>query len=678
MAQAANPFFGTYKTPHQTVPFDKIKLSHYEPAFKKAIEENQKEIDAIVNQRSMPTFENTIEALDRSGQMLNRVASAFFALLSAESNDEMMEISQRVQPMLSEHSNNISLNEKLFDRIKFVYDRRDQLDLTPEQKTLLKETYESFALSGAELKGEDREQYRKLSSELSQLTLTFGQNVLKETNLFSMMLSENDLEGLPQSARDAAAALAKSKGKEGFMVNLSYPSYSAFMKYSSRRDLREKLYRAYNSRNLSGEYNNIPVLKRIAEVRLEMAKLFDKPNYAEYKLQRTMAGNSANVYNLLNQLLDAYKPAALQDVKEVEGFAIGKEGKDITLMPWDFSYYSEQLKHIKYDLNDEMLRPYFEVNNTIKGVFGLATRLYGLHFTKNPKIPVYHPEVEAFEVTDNDGNYVGVIYTDFFPRDGKRAGAWMTEFKGQWKEENGKDSRPHVTIVMNFSRPTSDTPALLTYDEVETFLHEFGHALHGLMANSRYESLSGTNVYRDFVELPSQLMENWLPEQEFLATFAHHHLTDEVLPDSLIQKIRNTQRYHVGYHCVRQLTFGMLDMAWHTQTEKIEDITAFEQNAISPTQLLPVIDGTLISSQFSHVFGGGYAAGYYGYKWAEVLDADAFSLFKENGIFDKKTAEAFRKNILEKGDTEEPMTLYVRFRGREPEIEAMMRRDGIK
>ncbi len=372
MAQAANPFFGPYKTPHQTVPFDKIKLSHYEPAFKKAIEENQKEIDAIVNQRSTPTFENTIEALDRSGRMLNRVANVFFAVLSAEGNDEMMEISQRVQPMLSEHSNNISLNEKLFERIKFVYDRRDQLDLTPEQQMLLKETYESFALSGAELQGADREKYRALSSELSKLTLDFGQNVLKDTNLFSMMLTEDELEGLPQSVRDAAAALAKSKGKEGYMVNLSYPSYSAFMKYSSRRDLREKLYRAYNTRNQSGEYNNIPILKRIAEVRLEIAKLFGKPNFAEYNLQTTMAGNSANVYNLLNQLLDAYKPAALQEVKEIEGFAIGKEGKDMTLMPWDFSYYSEQLKHIKYDLNDEMLRPYFEVNNTIN---------------QNPRIP---------------------------------------------------------------------------------------------------------------------------------------------------------------------------------------------------------------------------------------------------------------------------------------------------
>lgn len=677
MAQAANPFFGTYKTPHQTVPFDKIKLSHYEPAFKKAIEENQKEIDAIVNQRSMPTFENTIVALDRSGQMLNRVASVFFALLSAESNDEMMEISQRVQPMLSEHSNNISLNEKLFERIKFVYDRRDQLDLTPEQQTLLKETYESFALSGAELQGEDREKYRALSSELSQLTLTFGQNVLKETNLFSMMLTEDELEGLPQSARDAAAALAQSKGKEGYMVNLSYPSYSAFMKYSSRRDLREKLYRAYNSRNLAGEYNNIPVLTRIAEVRLEMAKLFDKPTYAEYNLQTTMAGNSAAVYNLLNQLLDAYKPAALQEVKEVEGFAIGKEGKDITLMPWDFSYYSEQLKHIKYDLNDEMLRPYFEVNNTIKGVFGLATRLYGLHFTKNPKIPVYHPEVEAFEVTDNDGNYVGVIYTDFFPRDGKRAGAWMTEFKGQWKEENGKDSRPHVTIVMNFSRPTADAPALLTYDEVETFLHEFGHALHGLLSDVTYSSLAGTSVYRDFVELPSQFNENFLSEKEFLDSFAVHYKTGEKIPVELVEKIKKSSQYLAAYLCVRQLTFGFLDMAYHSITAPVTDAVAFEKEATEKTLVLPTVEGTLIAPQFSHIFSGGYAAGYYGYKWAEVLDADAFAVFKAHGIFDPATAASFRDNILKRGGTENPMILYKRFKGSEPTIEALMRRDGI-
>ncbi len=677
MTQAANPFFKTYNTPHQTVPFDKIKLSHYEPAFKKAIEENQKEINAIVNQRSMPTFENTIEALDRSGQMLSRVANVFFNLLSAESNDEMMEISQRVQPLISEHSNNINLNEKLFERIKFVYDRRDQLDLTTEQRTLLDETYMSMALNGAELKGEAREKYRALSLELSQLTLEFGQNALKETNLFSMMLTEEELEGLPQSARDAAAALAKSKDKEGYMVNLSAPSYIAFMKYSSRRDLREKLYRAYNSRNISGEYNNIPVMKRIAEIRLEMAKLFDKPHFAEYKLQRTMAANSANVYNLLNQLLEAYKPAALQEVSLVEGFAIGKEGKDMTLMPWDFSYYSNQVKEMRYQLSDAILQPYFEKDNTVKGVFALATRLYGLHFTKNAKIPVYHPEVDAFEVTDDEGNFVGVIYTDFFPRDGKRAGAWMTEFKGQWKDENGKDSRPHVSIVMNFSRPTADAPSLLTYSEVETFLHEFGHALHGLLADATYAGLSGTNVYRDFVELPSQFHENFLAEKEFLDSFAVHYQTGEKIPAELVEKIRESSQYLAAYSCVRQLTYGMLDMAYHTITAPVDDAIAFEQAAIEKTMVLPGVDGTLIAPQFGHIFSGGYAAGYYGYKWAEVLDADAFSVFQTNGIFDKKTAESFRDNILKPGGTENPMILYKRFRGGEPTIDALMRRDGI-
>ncbi len=677
MAQAANPFYGKYNTPHETVPFDKIKLSHYEPAFKKAIKQNQQEINAIVNQRSMPTFENTIEALDRSGAMLNRVGGTFFALLSAEGNDEMMEISQRIQPLLSEHSNNISLNEKLFQRIKYVYDRRDQLDLTTEQLMLLEDTYQGMALSGAILEGEDREKYRALSSELSQLTLTFGQNALKESNQFYMMLTEEELEGLPQSARDAAAALAKSKGKEGYMVNFSYPSYSAFMKYSSRRDLREKLYRDYNSRNLSGEFNNIPVLTRIAEIRLEMAKLFDKPNYAEYKLQRTMAGNSANVYNLLNQLLEAYKPAALQEVKMIEGFAMGKEGKDITLMPWDFSYYSEQVKSMRYELNDEILRPYFELDNTVKGVFGLATRLYGLNFTKNPNIPVYHSEVDAYEVTDQAGNYVGIIYTDFFPRDGKRAGAWMTEFKGQWKEEDGTDSRPHVTIVMNFSRPTADAPALLTYSEVETFLHEFGHALHGLLSDVTYSSLSGTSVYRDFVELPSQFNENYLSEKEFLDSFAVHYQTGEKIPTELVEKIRQSSQYLAAYSCVRQLTFGMLDMAYHTITTPVTDAIAFEKAAVEPTLVLPAVEGTLIAPQFGHIFSGGYAAGYYGYKWAEVLDADAFAVFKAHGIFDSSTATSFRDNILKQGGTENPMILYKRFKGSEPTIEALMRRDGI-
>lgn len=679
MTQASNPFLSKYRTPYGTAPFDQIKTEHYEPAFEAGIRQHQQEIDAIVNQRSIPTFENTIEALDRSGDLLTRVSSVFFALLSAESNDEMMEISQRISPKLSEHSNNINLNEGLFQRVKAVYDNREKMNLTPEQTMLLTETYNGFVRSGANLSGADKERYRQLSSELSQLTLTFGQNVLKETNRFSMLLTdETALEGLPQGIIEAAAELAREEGKEGWLFNLSYPSYVPFMKYSSRRDLREKMYRAYNSRCTGGEYNNLDIMKRIAEVRLEIARLMGKNTYAEYALERRMAQNSQNVYNLLNQLLEAYTPTALQEVKEVQGFAIGKEGKNITLMPWDWSYYADKLKNAKYDLNDEMLKPYFELENVKKGIFGLATDLYGITFQKNEAIPVYHPEVEAFEVKDADGRMLAILYTDFHPRSGKRSGAWMTEFKGQWREENGEDSRPHITIVMNFTRPSGNQPALLTYDEVETFIHEFGHALHGMFANTTYPSLSGTNVYRDFVELPSQIMENWLSEKAFLDRFAVHYQSGEKIPAALVQKIRDAGNFNVGYACLRQLSFGLLDMAWHTITAPIDtDVATFEQKATASTQILPTVGGTVTGAQFSHIFSGGYAAGYYSYKWAEVLDADAFALFQERGIFDQETAVSFRKNILEKGGTEPPMELYKRFRGSEPSIEALMKRDGI-
>lgn len=679
MIQASNPFLSKYRTPYSTAPFDKIKTEHYEPAFEAGIRQHQQEIDAIVNQRSTPTFENTIEALDRSGDLLTRVSSVFFALLSAESNDEMMEISQRISPKLSEHSNNINLNEGLFQRVKAVYDNREEMNLTPEQTMLLTETYNGFVRSGAILSGTDKERYRQLSSELSQLTLTFGQNVLKETNRFSMLLTDKkELEGLPQDIIEAAAELAREEGKEGWLFNLSYPSYVPFMKYSSRRDLREKMYRAYNSRCTGGEYNNLDIMKRIAEVRLEIARLMGKNTYAEYALERRMAQNSQNVYNLLNQLLEAYTPTALQEVKEVQGFAIGKEGRNITLMPWDWSYYADKLKDAKYDLNDEMLKPYFELENVKKGIFGLATDLYGITFQKNEAIPVYHPEVEAFEVKDADGRMLAILYTDFHPRSGKRSGAWMTEFKGQWRKKNGEDSRPHITIVMNFSRPSGNQPALLTYDEVETFIHEFGHALHGMFANTTYPSLSGTNVYRDFVELPSQIMENWLSEKDFLDRFAVHYQSGEKIPEALVQKIRDAGNFNVGYACLRQLSFGLLDMAWHTITAPIDtDVATFEKKATASTQILPAVEGAVTGAQFSHIFSGGYAAGYYSYKWAEVLDADAFALFKERGIFDKETATSFRKNILEKGGTEPPMELYKRFRGSEPSIEALMRRDGI-
>lgn len=678
MAQAGNPFLEEYKTIHQTIPFDQIKTEHYEPAFEEGIKEQQQEIDAIVNQRSIATFENTIEALEQSGELLGRVSNVFYALLSAESNDEMMEISQRISPKLSEHGNNINLNEKLFERVKFVYDQQDKLDLNPEQKKLLDETYNGFVRSGANLKGDDREEYRKLSAELSQLTLSFGQNALKETNKFEMLLTDPaDLAGLPQSAVDAAAMMAQNKGKEGWMVDLSYPSYGPFMKYSSRRDLREKLYKAYSTRCINGEFDNIENMKRITEVRRQLAKLMGKDTYADYVLEKRMAKNNQNVYDLLNQLLKAYKPVAVKEVKEVEKYAQKLDGKKFKLMPWDWSYYADKLKDNKYELNDELLKPYFELEKVKKGVFGLATDLYGITFKKNTEIPVYHPDVEAFEVYDADGSFLAVLYTDFHPRAGKRAGAWMTEFKGQWKE-NGENSRPHITIVMNFTPPTADKPALLTFDEVETFLHEFGHSIHGMMANTTYESLSGTNVYRDFVELPSQVMENWLTEKDYLDKFATHYQTGEKIPFDLVKKIKDASNFNAAYACLRQLSFGYLDMAWHTQTAPVTDAIAFERSAMASTQLLPIVEGSLMGPTFSHIFAGGYAAGYYSYKWAEVLDADAFDMFRQNGIFDKETAAAFRKNILEKGGTEDPMELYKQFRGHAPEINALMKRDGIK
>ncbi len=680
MTQKNNALLSPFNTPHEAAPFDRIKTEDFEPAIAEAIALHQAEIDAIVAQDEAPTFANTIEAMELSGSKLGRITSIFFNLLSANGDDEMIAASERISPLLTEHSNNINLNEALFKRVKTVYEQRDTLPLSTEEKRLLEETYNGMARSGANLEGEAREKYRELSSELSRLCLKFESNLLKATNAFEMILTDSaDVAGLPQSALDAAAMRAKEKGHEGaYLFDLSYPSMSAFLKYAERRDLRKKIYTAYNTRCVSGEYDNRDIVARIAELRYETARLLGYENFAEYVLEHRMAQNSTRVYDLLNQLLHAYKPVADEEVKQLQAFAEKVEGHPVELMPWDYSYYSTRQKDALYELNDEMLKPYFELEQVKKGVFGLATRLYGLTFKKTTDIPVYHKEVETFEVYDADSSYLGLLYTDFYPRSTKQGGAWMTSFKDQWIDADGTNSRPHISLVMNFTRPTESAPALLTYDEVETFLHEFGHALHGLMANSKYESLSGTNVYRDFVELPSQLMENWLPEQDFLATFARHYVTGEILPDSLVTKIRNAQRYHAAYYCVRQLTYGILDMAWHTSEGKVDDIAAFEQQAIASTQLLPALDGALFSCQFSHIFGGGYAAGYYGYKWAEVLDADAFSLFKEKGIFDKETATSFRKNILEKGDTEDPMSLYIRFRGREPRIDALMERDGIR
>lgn len=675
----ANPFFDEFATVHNSVPFSSIENKHYEEAIDRGIEIQNKEIADIVNQSAAPTFDNTIVALERSGSDLNRVLNVFYPMLSALSDDELMDISLRVSGKLSKHSTDISLNEGLWKRIKTVYDMRDKLNLDAEDSMLLTTTYDSFARSGAELKGEKRDEYRRLSAHLSDLTTKFGQNVLKELNTYEIWLTADDLSGLPESSVEAAALAAKEKGREGeYLFTLAQPVYTAFMKYSDRPDLRERLYRLYNGRNTKGEYSNMEILADIAETRREIAALFGKKNYAEYSLEKSMAETPENVYKLLNELAEAYRPAQLKEFAEIESYASQLEGRPVKIKAWDYSYYSNKLQQAKYSYNEEELRPYFELNNVIDGVFGLATKLYGLTFEPNADIEVYHPDVKAYDVKDADGSYLGVIYTDFFPRESKRPGAWMTGFKDECVTADGTQVRPHVTIVMNFTKPTGTKPALLTPYEVETFLHEFGHALHGLLADTKYASLSGTSVYRDFVELPSQFNENYLTQKEFLDGFARHYVTGEPIPQNLVDKIVQSSQYGAAYACLRQLGFGFTDMAWHTIESPVEDVVGFERKALESVSMFDDVDGCIFSPQFSHIFSGGYAAGYYSYKWAEVLDADAFSLFLKNGLFDKATADSFRRNVLMKGGTEHPMTLYKRFRGQEPTIDALLERDGIK
>ncbi len=680
MTQAQNPFFEEFKgTPHGTPPFDKIDISHYEPAIDRGIKLGLQGVDEIVANPEAPTFENTIVALENSGRDLDRVLNVFFPLESALSDDAVMELSMKITPRLSDYSTSISLNEGLWKRIKAVHDSADTLRLTPEDKMLLKRTYESFTRNGALLEGADRDTYSKLSSRLSELTTVFGQNVLKELNTYKIWLKADDLDGLTESSIEAAALAAKEEGKEGeYLFTLDQPVYMAFMKNSTRRDLREKMYKLYSGRNSKGEYNNIPVLKEIAETRLKLANLLGYKTYADYSLANTMAAKPENVYNLLNSLRDAYRPAQQAEFAELTAFATKLEGHPVEIKPWDYSYYSNKLRNAKYAYDEEEMRPYFELNNMIDGVFGLATKLYGLTFEKNADIPVYHPDVTAFDVKDRDGSYLGVIYTDFFPRASKRAGAWMTEFKGQRTETDGTNSRPHVTIVMNFTKPTATKPSLLTPYEVETFLHEFGHALHGLLANTKYASLAGTNVLRDFVELPSQFNENYLTEKEFLDGFARHYETGEPIPAELVDRIVASSQFGAAYACLRQLSFGLLDMAWHTITEPVEDAAKFENDAVASVAMFEPVEGMLFAPTFSHIFAGGYAAGYYSYKWAEVLDADAFAHFKEHGIFDRETADSFRNNILTRGGTEDPAVLYRRFRGHDATIDALLKRDGIE
>lgn len=678
-----NPFFEPYTTPHETVPFDKIKIEDYEEAFMEGIRRDDEQIGKTISNTDEPTFDNTIINVDddKDGyyDLLSRVSTVFFNLLSAETNDEMDALAQKLQPILTKHANDVRLNKKLFERIKYVYEHHRKL--TPEEQMLLENCYDGFVRSGALLDDEGKEKLRKLTEEASMLSLQFSQNLLKENKAYTINITnEEELDGLPDTTKEAAALAAKEHGKEGWVFTLDYPSYSPFMTYSTQRELRKQLYMMRNTIcTHSNDENNINICRRIVNLRREIAQLLGFNTYADYVLKNRMASNEANVYKLLNDLISAYMPTAKAEVQDIEKKAKEMEGNDFIMEPWDFSYYSHKLQLERFNLDAEMLRPYFELSKVIEGVFGLANKLYGITFKENKDIPVYHGDVKAYEVFDKDGSYLAVFYADFHPRKGKQGGAWMTEYQGQWIDKKGENVRPHVSVVMNLTKPTAEKPALLTLGEVETFLHEFGHSLHGMFANTRFESLSGTNVWWDFVELPSQFMENYAVEKDFLRTFAFHYKTGEPLPDELIDRIAKSRNFMVAYGCMRQVSFGLLDMAYYTQSQPFtDDIIPFEKKAWEKAMVLPQLPDTCMTVQFSHIMAGGYAAGYYSYKWAEVLDADAFSVFKKNGIFDKKTAQSFRDNILSKGGTEHPMTLYKRFRGGEPTIDALLERNGIK
>ena len=692
---ATNPFFDykNWKTPHGTYPFNEIHAEHYMPAFDEAFKQGLQDIDNIVNNPAAPTFANTIEAYEQAGEMLSMVAGCFFNLASAETNDTIQQLEMELSAKWSEYSSTILLNEGLFKRIKAVYDQRAKLKLNKAQTKLLEDIYEGFANNGANLNDEDKETYRQLTAKLSQLTTQYGQNVLKATNAWSMLITDEALlAGLNDDTKAILRANAQKKGQEGWLLNLKPTTTIPVMQDLDNRDIRRELYMASATKCVGGEFDNSAIIVEIANTRLALANLFGKKTYAEKSLYKTMAETPQNVYKLLDQLRDAYMPAALEEVKELEEYAHAHGLYAAHLQPWDFSYYSKKLKQEKYAISDDDLRPYFELENVKKGVFGLAEKLYGLKFKENKKIQVYNPEVTAYEVYDEKGKFLAVYYADFHPRDGKRGGAWMNDFQPQYIK-NGKDHRPHIVNVMNFTRPTADKPALFTYDEVRTFLHEFGHALHGMLTRCQYAAQSGTNVPRDFVELPSQFNENFIDEKEFLDTFAKHYKTGEALPQELLDKMHASQTYHAAYACVRQLSFGYLDMSWHTLQQPfevnqtigtVESVVRFSDKAMEQVQVMPTVPGTQMCCAFTHIFSGGYAAGYYSYKWSELLDADAFSVFKaaqqkKNGtIFDKKAAKRFRENILEKGGTEKAMDLYKRFRGGEPTINALLERDGIK
>jgi peptidyl-dipeptidase Dcp len=677
--RTTNPLLTEWDTPFQAPPFEQIKNEHYLPAFKIAIEKGKSEIDAIAESSEEPTFENTVVALELAGKQLKHISSVFFNLEAAETNDTLQAVAHDVSPLLTQFGNDLYLNKKLFAKIKTVKENVSQLSrLTGEQKMLLDETYTNFVRNGANLSESDKELFREISEQLALLSLTFGQNVLAATNAFTLHITDKkDIDGLPEGIADAAREEAKSKRLEGWLFTLHQPSYSPFLKYADNRSLREKMYRAYNSKATSGEKSNTDIVKQIVNLRLKIANLLGYKSYAEFSLEKTMAKDIKSVNNLLNSLIVAAKPVAEKELDALQKFA-ESQGVDFQIMPWDLSYYSEKLKASKYNLDDEMTRPYFKLENVVEGTFKLSNILYGLNYELQTDVPLYHPDVKAYRVTNEDGRFIALLYVDFFPREGKGGGAWMTNFREQSKA-GGCEQRPIVSLVCNFTKPTESKPSLLTFYEVQTFLHEFGHGLHGMLSEITYESLAGTNVYRDFVELPSQIMENFCVEKDFLDMFAMHYLTGDRMPAELVERIVESRNFMEGYATMRQLNFGCLDMAYHTREIPLDqNIFDFEKEATKETTTLPAVGGDLISSAFAHIFSGGYAAGYYSYKWSEALDADAFSVFKKNGIFDKATAQSFKDNILTRGGAEDPMKLYIRFRKQEPSIDALLERSGLK
>jgi peptidyl-dipeptidase Dcp len=673
-----NPLLEKFNTPFDTPPFQEIKTEHFLPAIEEGIAISKKEIEKIKS-NEQPTFENTIEAMDNAGEKLNVAASVFFNLNSAETNDEIQKLAREISPLLTAHSNDILLDKELFAKVNNVYQNKSAFGLDEEQEMLLEKTYKSFIRNGANLNEEDKAKLREIDKELSQLSLQFGENVLAETNKYEMVIEEESrLEGLPESIKEAAAHTAAEKGKEGkWVFDLSFPSYVPFMTYAKDRELRRELFIAYNTKASKGDnLDNQEIIKNILRLKNERVKLLGYEKYADFILEERMAKGAEAVLSFLTDLMEKAKPHAQQEVEELAAFAKKLDGLE-KLEKWDFAYYAEKLKKEKFEVDDEMLRPYFELNSTINGVFTTAEKLYGLKFVENKDIQVYHPDVTAYEVLDENGNHLAVFYADFFPRAGKRNGAWMTSYRGQ-KMVNGKNQRPHVSIVCNFTKPSKTKPSLLTFNEVTTLFHEFGHALHGMLADTKYESLSGTSVYWDFVELPSQIFENWCYEKECLDLFAKHYETGEKIPEDLIEKIKASSNFHQGYQTIRQISFGLLDMAYHsTDPDQITSIPEFEKSSMKETELLTPVEGTLMSTSFSHIFQGGYAAGYYSYKWAEVLDADAFELFLEKGIFNKEVATSFKDNILSKGGSRHPLELYQKFRGREPKPEALLKRAGL-